>query len=49
MPKNQNKTTVPTTAVPQLSIKERFEMLTEDEKKKVITFYEQLKADRCNH
>jgi hypothetical protein len=48
MPKNQNKTTVPTTDVPHLSIKERFEMLTEDEKRKVITFCVQLKEDRCN-
>lgn len=48
MPKNQNKTTVPTTDVPQLSIEEKFSILTEEEKKKVIRFCEQLKADRCN-
>lgn len=47
MPKNLNNASVPTTDAP-LSIEEQFSMLTEEEKKKVITFAEQLKAERCS-
>ena len=50
----QPTTTIDTTAAlgvdapKTLSINEQFAMLTEDEKKKVIAFAEQLKAERCN-
>ena len=33
----------------KMSIKEKFEMLTDEEKEKVILFVEQLKANRYSH
>lgn len=47
MPKNRDKASVSTTDAP-VSIEDRFAMLTEEEKEKVIAFAERLKAERCS-
>lgn len=45
MPKNQNQASVSATDAP-VSIEDKFAMLTEEEKEKVIAFAERLKAER---
>lgn len=44
----EQNTSIVVDAPENLSIEEKFAMLTDEEKKKVIHFVEQLKADRHN-